>query len=420
MIGVVVKKIISLLMYRPSRLLRKDLFLRLWRIVQSSVIYRTLPESSRRRLYFDITLLSLFDNRTGVQRVIRSIFEEIQPLLCTKYDVVPVCCTAVTKGFFVLEAIQDKSIKLYKLNGYKISPKKGDVFLSLEQAFIEHLAQEETFKEMRNKGCKVILTVYDLLPLQLPYCFPIEVKNIFEKWLLSSSKFAEFLCDSKSVEKDLTNFFISQNCKILNSYWFYPGSNFLRKVSSSGITVPQTNYLKLIKKFKFNFLLVGTIEPRKGHKVIFDLFNRLWLQDKEEVSLTFIGKEGWMVKDLVTHFVTSKFFNERFFWFNDASDAFLEQCYAETDAVIVSSLNEGYGLPILEAAQRNCRVIANEIPVFREVAPEDCYFITLANPEIAFLQLQDWLKKPSNRCSVPKPQTWKESATQILEKTKLL
>lgn len=420
MTGVVVKKILSLLKYRPSRLLRKDLFLRLWRIVQSSLIYRTLPESSRRRLYFDLTLLSLFDNRTGVQRVIRSVFEEIQPLLSTKYDVVPVCCTAITKGFFVLDAKQDKSKKIYKLTGYKISPKKGDVFLSLEQAFIEHLAQGETFKEMKKKRCRVILTVYDLLPLQLPDCFPVEVKNIFEKWLISSSSFAEFLCDSKSVEKDLTNFLVSKNCEILNSYWFYPGSDFLKQVSSSGITATQTNYLKYIKKFKFNFLLVGTIEPRKGHRIIFDLFNRLWLQDKEEVSLTFIGKEGWMVKDLLTYFANSKFLNERFFWFNDASDAFLERCYAETDAVIVSSLNEGYGLPILEAAQHNCRVIANEIPVFREVAPENCYFITLANPEIALLQLQDWLKNPSKRCSIPKPQTWKDSTIQILEKTKLL
>lgn len=420
MTGIVINKIISILRDRPSRLIRKDFFLRLWRVLQSIFINQTLPESSRRRLYFDLTLLSIFDNRTGVQRVIRSVFEEIQPMLSNKYEFVPVCCTSLTKGFFVLEAIQGKSKKIYKLTGYKISPKNGDVFLSLEQAFIEHLAQEETFKQMKKKGCKVILTVYDLLPLQLPDCFPVEMKNIFEKWLLTSSNFAEFLCDSKSVEKDLSNFLVSQNRNVIDSYWFYPGSNFIKRVSSSGITVQQRHYLKDIKKFKFNFLLVGTIEPRKGHKIIFDLFNRLWAQGNNDVSLTFIGKEGWMVKDLLTAFTTSEFLNERFFWFNDASDAFLEKCYETTDAVIVSSLNEGYGLPILEAAQRNCRVIANEIPIFKEVAPKNCYFINLANPEVALLQLQDWLKNPSDPCSIPVQQTWKDSATQILEKTRLL
>lgn len=420
MITVLLKKIFFILKNRPSRLLRKDFFLRIRRTIQTTFIYHTLPPSSRKRLYFDLTLLSLFDNRTGVQRVIRSVFEEIQSILSTKYDIVPVCCTAVTKGFFALDAIQVKSKQIYKLTGYKISPQKGDVFLSLEQAFIEHLAQEKTFKDMKTKGCKVILTVYDLLPVQLPYCFPVEVKNIFEKWLLSSASYAEFLCDSRSVEKDLTDFLKSKNCNLINSYWFYPGSNFLKRVSSSGITTTQINYLKNIKNFKFNFLMVGTIEPRKGHEVIFDLFNRLWKQGHKDISLTFVGKEGWMVKKLLTSFVTSKFLNERFFWFNDASDAFLERCYTETDAVIIASLNEGYGLPVLEAAQRNCRVIANEIPVFREVAPENCYFLKLANPELAFLQLQDWLKNPPKRCSLLKQQTWKDSTIQILERTNLL
>ncbi len=420
MMGLLVKKILFVLRNRPSRLLRKDFFLRLWRIGQSVFVYQTLPESSRQRLYFDLTLFSIFDNRTGVQRVIRSVYEELRPMLAAKYDVVPVCCTSITKGFFVLEVKQDKSKKTYKLTRFKISPKEGDVFLSLEQAFIEHLAQQNTFKEMKKKGCRVILTVYDLLPIQLPHCFPIEVKNIFENWLLTSSNFAEFLCDSRTVEKDLSHFLDSQHRNLINSYWFYPGSNFLKQVSSSGITTHQTEYLKVLKKFQFNFLMVGTIEPRKGHRIVFDLFNRLWLQDNESVSLTFIGKEGWMVEDLLHSFVTSKFLNHRFFLFNDASDAFLERCYEETDAVIIASLNEGYGLPIIEAAQNNCRVIANDIPVFREVAPENCYFLKLANPEVAFLQLQGWLKNPSKRCSILKQQTWKDSTTQIIERTKLL
>ena len=415
--SLVISKLFDVLTKRPGRLLKKDFYLRVLRIVNSSTSLKKLPNSSKPRLYFDVTVFSLHDNKTGVQRVIRSIFEELKPLLNKRYEIIPVSCTAITRGF---QALRETKKGSFKLTGYDISPKKGDVFMSLEQAFIEHLAQEEAFKIMKQRGCRVILAVYDLLPIQLPQCFPKEVESIFEKWLLSTSSFAEFLCDSKTVEKDLVNFLSSKKQKIINSYWFYPGFNFIKKVSSSGITEIQSSYLERLSYFEFNFLLVGTIEPRRGHQIIYDIFSQLWEKGHSNISLTFIGKEGWMVKELIQSLKDSEHYNKNFFWFNDASDGFLDLCYKKTDAVIVASLNEGFGLPILEAAQRNCRVIANDIPIFREVAPRECYFVDLNNPAHAYQQMQDWLKNPSKPCSYSRTRTWKDSTLQILEKTKLL
>ena len=187
--SLVISKLFDVLTKRPGRLLKKDFYLRVLRIVNSSTSLKKLPNSSKPRLYFDVTVFSLHDNKTGVQRVIRSIFEELKPLLNKRYEIIPVSCTAITRGF---QALRETKKGSFKLTGYDISPKKGDVFMSLEQAFIEHLAQEEAFKIMKQRGCRVILAVYDLLPIQLPQCFPKEVESIFEKWLLSTSSFAEF------------------------------------------------------------------------------------------------------------------------------------------------------------------------------------------------------------------------------------
>lgn len=417
MIGITLKKILNILIKRPERLLKKDFYFRFLHCVKSATSFKKLPPSSKPRLYFDVTVFSLHDNKTGVQRVIRSMFEELKLLLHDQYEIIPVSCTAFTRGF---QALSETKRRKFKLTGFNISPCKGDVFLSFEQAFVEHLAQEEAFKDMQKKGCRIILTVYDLLPLQLPYCFPSEVEGIFNRWLLSTSNFSEFLCDSKTVEIDLKNYLLSKNQRIKNSYWFYPGSNFVNNVSSTEINENQSLYLKGLARFKFNFLMVGTIEPRKGHKIILDLFTNLWKIKKENVSLTFIGKEGWMVKELTRNFKASEFFNKNFFWFNNASDYFLNNCYKEMDAVIVASLNEGYGLPLIEASQRNCRVIANDIPIFREVAPRGCYFLNLSNPIIALRQLQNWIMDPPDPCFCIKARTWQESAIQVIEKTNLI
>ena len=264
---IVIKKIFDVLTKRPGRLLSKEFYLRVIRAVQSSIAFKKLQPSDRPRLYFDVTVLSVVDNKTGVQRVIRSVFQEIKPLVKDQYEIIPVSCTAVTKGFLVLQEINLDERKTFKPTKYKISPKIGDVFLSLEQAFVEHLAQEETFREMKESGCRVILTVYDLLPLQLPHCFPYEVKDIFEKWLLSTSNFAEFLSDSKTVQADLLHYLAAKNIKVDNSYWFYPGSDFVQKISTSGQTSAQSLYLRNLKNFKYNFLMVGTIEPEKVIKL---------------------------------------------------------------------------------------------------------------------------------------------------------
>lgn len=413
---VAIKKVFNVLTRRPSRLLKKDFYLRLKRIVESALIFRTLEPSSRPRLYYDVTTFSLFDNQTGVQRVVRSVYQEIKPLLGQHYEIIPVSCTAFTSGFQALEEVNCSKKLKFKLTNFNISPEDGDVFLSLDQAFIEHLAQKEAFLAMKEKGCRVILALYDLLPLQLPHCFPTEVENIFEQWLLTTSCFAEFLCDSKTVQNELVNYLSIKNKSAINSYWFYPGSDFVKKVSSEGISPEQKKYLENLKNFAFNFLMVGTIEPRKGHKIIYDLFAELWANNRKDISLTFVGKEGWMVKELIASFNNAKLLNVNFFWFNNASDGFLDECYKNTDAVIVASLNEGFGLPLIEAAQRGCRIIANDIPIFREVAPKNCFFINFTNPAFATKQLQDWLRNPPPTCSNMRSHSWKDSTSQIIEK----
>ena len=49
-------------------------------------------------------------------------------------------------------------------------------------------------------------------------------------------------------------------------------------------------------------------------------------------------------------------------------DDALRRIYAEAVAFIFPSLAEGFGLPLVEAMAAGCRVIASDIPAFREIA----------------------------------------------------
>ena len=73
----------------------------------------------------------------------------------------------------------------------------------------------------------------------------------------------------------------------------------------------------LLKKDRsiIDFLIVGTIEPRKAHLELLRVFELVWGIDKQ-VRLTYVGKMGWMAEDTIRKFVNSIHFKEQFFTFH--------------------------------------------------------------------------------------------------------
>ena len=55
-------------------------------------------------------------------------------------------------------------------------------------------------------------------------------------------------------------------------------------------------------------------------------------------------------------------------WLDDANDIELAWCYQHACCLIATSKDEGYGLPLVEAAHYGVPIICSDIPVFREVA----------------------------------------------------
>jgi glycosyltransferase involved in cell wall biosynthesis len=59
----------------------------------------------------------------------------------------------------------------------------------------------------------------------------------------------------------------------------------------------------------------------------------------------------------------------------------LESLYARATAVVVPTLFEGFGLPVLEAMEHSCPVICSDIPPLREVAGRNAAYFDPTQPE---------------------------------------
>ncbi len=100
--------------------------------------------------------------------------------------------------------------------------------------------------------------------------------------------------------------------------------------------------------------MVGTIEPRKGHAMVLSAFETLWAEG-HDVNLVIVGRKGWLVDALCSRLAGHARLGRRLFWFESASDEYLDAIYANSSCLMAASEGEGFGLPLIEAAQRGRR-----------------------------------------------------------------
>ncbi len=117
------------------------------------------------------------------------------------------------------------------------------------------------------------------------------------------------------------------------------------------------------------FVVVGTIEPRKNHLLLL----QLWRQMVEQLGdaaprLVVIGQRGWEcenVVDLLERCAQLKgFVIEQPY----CSDAALITWMHHAQALLFPTFAEGYGMPLTEALSIGVPVIASELSVFRETS----------------------------------------------------
>jgi glycosyltransferase involved in cell wall biosynthesis len=112
-----------------------------------------------------------------------------------------------------------------------------------------------------------------------------------------------------------------------------------------------------------SFLMVGTIEPRKGHLQALEAFEQLWAEG-EDVNLVIVGREGW--KPLagrrpphpapqMERLRDSPELGRRLLWLHGIDDDTLQQVYEASTCLLFPSEGEGFGLPLIEAATTACR-----------------------------------------------------------------
>lgn len=389
--------------------------------IANSIAMSFPPQTSEKQLLVDVSELVHRDAKTGIQRVVRSILNELLNHPPEGYRVEPVYATPnqgyryarrFTQHFlgYPDTAILDEPIEY--------SP--GDLFFGLDLQAHVVSAHRYFYRNLRNNGIQVWFLVHDLLPISFPHTFEAGTVTVYRAWLEVVCESDGAICVSKSTADELYKWLITNGSVLqrpFKIYWNHNGADISASVPTTGLLDNAEKILAILSN-KPSFLMVGTIEPRKAYAQALSAFELLWAQSVN-VNLVIVGKQGWMVETLVRRLRNHKELGNRLFWLEGISDEYLEKIYDACTCLIMASEGEGFGLPLVEAAQHKLPIIARDIPVFREVAGEHAFYFSGLEPEALANAVKEWLelyKEDKHPKSDNMPWlTWKESTRNLVD-----
>jgi glycosyltransferase involved in cell wall biosynthesis len=211
------------------------------------------------------------------------------------------------------------------------------------------------------KKLKIYSTVHDLVAFRFPNTMKF-LGMILDRLLLpiAIKKSEKIMCVSKFTKKELVSFFPKYKDKYEISY---PGSNLKEKIS---IDLANDNKKKMPKSKKNFFIYVGTVEPRKNIKNLIYAYNYLLKKKLIDLNFLIIGNKGWGSVD-VNKIINNLNLNKHIHWKKNVNDKSLVLFYLNCEFLVLPSIYEGFGLPVLEALKFNKKVLISRNSPMQEI-----------------------------------------------------
>jgi len=361
------------------------------------------------KLYFDCTATTRSGLNTGVQRVVRelleksSIFEnelgiEFQAI-CYQYN-----------GFYSLEDALDMTLDTEHMFE-TVDFKYRDIYLCADSFWAAGIS--EWFEYLKQNGVTIICVIYDLIPIYFSDFFEMDTVNSFSSSIDEVIKYSDLLaCISKASKKDLNKYlelnYEGENKNVRREV-FHLSPGELNKESSSILKTDVGTYSVNESNY---FLMVGTIERRKGYGKVLKEFKKVW-SENPNTALYIVGKVGENATEIINKI--NKLIEKGYpiKCFENISDVELYSLYDNASAVICASSAEGFGLPLVEALSQGCLVFANRIPVFGEVAGSYPIYFDINNTGDLAEKISQYDNYSPLMVDVTDFPTWDETAVEL-------
>jgi glycosyltransferase involved in cell wall biosynthesis len=209
-------------------------------------------------------------------------------------------------------------------------------------------------------GVRIAHLLFDVLPIVRPDFFPPRTRDVFEPWLREMTALSErVFVISRQTERDFAEFCERESLPQPEIDLVRLGDEFHPEGGSA--TWPAE--LPTDRAF---VLAVGTVEIRKNHGLLVDVWRRL--QAESPPLLVIAGRDGWLA-DLDARLDAEPAVRRHVVRLRDVNDAQLGRLYDASLFTAYPSLYEGWGLPVAESLARGKICVASDRASIPEIAP---------------------------------------------------
>lgn len=231
----------------------------------------------------------------------------------------------------------------------------GQILFNTSHSGLEQPGYPALLKRLR---ARPVFFVHDLIPITHPeYCRPGEAERHARRMDAVLDLAAGVIANSKATLDELAAYARRRGKAMPPA---------VAALLAPGLAAVPSATRPLAEPY---FVMLGTIEPRKNHWLMLQLWRRLAEQLGEAAPrLVVIGQRGWECENVVDLLERCPALDGFVIEIPRCSDAELADYLGHAQALLFPSFAEGYGLPLVEALALRTPVIASDLPAFREVA----------------------------------------------------
>ncbi|MBO1360630.1 glycosyltransferase family 4 protein [Acetobacter sacchari] len=270
---------------------------------------------------------------------------------------------------------------------------------------------------IRRHDALFVPMVHDLIPLDYPEYAREREPARHQKRIDTVVRYADaVVTPSDAVRKSLMPYFAKASRSDV-PVWPVAHGVHLRALSGNKRALNQA------KNAAPYFICLGTVEARKNHLLLLNIWRRLIeVHGSTAPHLIIIGKRGWeneQVLDMIERSPTLRGFVVEY---NSLPDAEVVGLLSGARALLFPSFAEGFGLPLAEALALGTPAICSDISVFREVGGGGAYYIDPLDGIGWLRAIEEFAGLSGQKCPVAQVLDqgsildWNQSIGQVLTK----
>ena len=240
-------------------------------------------------------------------------------------------------------------------------------------------------KWVHDAQVKPVYFVHDLIPITHPgYCRSGEDEKHRQRMRTVLTTASGVIGNSQATLDELAAFARSEGLPVPAGIAAWLGTDPFPQTSPRSAPAKPT------------FVTVGTIEARKNHQLLLDVWSRLIERLGDDAPrLLIIGQRGWEADEVFERLKCDHSLSGHVVEMNNCSDEDLGRHLATSRALLFPSHLEGFGLPLIEAFTLGVPVIASDLPVFREIGADIPSYIDATNTDAWYDEILAYSAEPS-------------------------